>query len=92
MQSFTREDKATTIQLQAAGLWAYECYKHTANQYVANGKVTIRDSMKSLYRNYDAPYNTYFQEADVEPLFEMYKLQAALGNCKMPMVSETVIR
>jgi len=29
--------------------------------------------MKSLYRNYDAPYNTYFQEADVEPLFEMYK-------------------
>ena len=39
--------KLPRFNSKRAGLWAYECYKHTATQYVANGKVTIRGSMKS---------------------------------------------
>jgi len=73
MQSFARAEKDRVVQLQAAGLWAYETYKHLANQYVARGKLPVRDSWMSLYRVYDLPYNTRFTDGDVDGVFEVYK-------------------
>ncbi len=73
LESFTRKDKATTIQLQAAGIWAYESYKHIANQRLGSQKQPVRESWKALDRKYDRPYNRMWDRENLPILLETYK-------------------
>lgn len=77
MRGYTRSEKKDVIQLQAAGIWAYECYKLMANRIINGPKLPVRESYRSLYRKYDEPYNTYWDKENLSKLIEEYD---ALGG------------
>jgi hypothetical protein len=77
MRGYSRAEKKCVLQLQAAGIWAYECYKLMANRIIDGPKLPVRDAYRSLYRKYDEPYNSYWDKENLSMLMEEYK---ALGG------------
>jgi len=73
LASYTRAEKKSTVQLQAAGVWAYESYKHVANQYVLDPGSSVRQSWKALFRDYDRQFNTFWDKESLQKLIETYK-------------------
>jgi hypothetical protein len=73
METFTRAQKKSVVQLQAAGIWAYECYKHVANQRVRSDRIPVRESWKVLFRKYDYDYNTCWDKQHLDGLVALYK-------------------
>ena len=78
MQGYSRKFKRDVVQLQAAGTWAYESFKHWANTEIAGNKRPIRKSFKSLFRpTVDSKFNTF---DDYETLAAMLKDYVKLGG------------
>ena len=77
LASYTNANKKDHcfIQLQAAGIWAYEVYKHVANQFVTTPPIEPRASFKVLMRKYDEPFNTVYTKTDFDNLVEAYRKQ-----------------
>jgi hypothetical protein len=77
MKGYTRSEKKEVVELQGAGIRAYECYKMMANRIIDGPIRPVRDSYRSLYRKYDEPYNSYWDKENLSKLIEEYK---ALGG------------
>ena len=73
IQENTKKD---VIQLQAAGTWAYESYKHSANSEITGIKTP--DSFKPLFRGaVDAQFNTFDNKPALDAMVARY---LALGG------------
>jgi len=70
---YSRQDKKKVNQLQAAGIWAYECYKYVVNQHLDGKKRPVRESWNALFRHYDWPFNTMWDKDNLPLLLKMYK-------------------
>jgi hypothetical protein len=73
MQGYSRKFKKDVIQLQAAGTWAYESYKHWSNTLPDRQKRKTRDSFKPLFRQaVDGGLNTFDDKAAFDAMIKTY--------------------
>jgi hypothetical protein len=84
LESYTNADKTSVVQLQAAGTWAYECYKQIANQHLDGPKRPVRQSWNALFREYDRPFNTMWDKENLPKLLGMYKGIGGLTDQDIP--------
>jgi len=73
MHGYSKKFKKDVIQLQAAGTWAYESYKHWANPLPDREKIRTRDSFKPLFRQgIDNVFNTFDDRAAFDAMIKQY--------------------
>jgi hypothetical protein len=84
LAGYANQDKTSVVQLQAAGTWAYECYKQIANQHLDGRGRPQRRSWNALFRRYDHPFNTMWDKENLPKLLEMYKEIGGLTDQDVP--------
>jgi hypothetical protein len=73
MQGYSRKFKKEVIQLQAAGTWAYESYKHWANTVIkGQEREKSRTSWKVLFRPEYRLFNTFDNRETLDRLVRNY--------------------
>ena len=74
LASFTNADKKCVVQLQAAGICAYEIYKQIANQHLPKHQhIPERESYKILMRKYDEPFNSFDNKKNLAEVLAQYE-------------------